>query len=900
MNIKLSTTDLRWAHWRNIPPESRPQNTSFSLDAALQNLQKLEQIRSNEYQINWHKLKLTIGMSREEAHFWIEAIYKGSARYYTISVKTVVDYMSRAGVSYDGKLGLQELLNSPLRPAKEYGIFYSGYHIIPAFVLLNTADFVHFMNAGLEFNYIGGSMEDVFRLHILPYLSLEEKAAFREAIRPYLLANDVKLSHSGGLIGIAGLVGGMDTELESYLNQSAVFVGNYISDRLAAFGLSSREKVEHYVRSKKMILSEEYVQAWLAHTELDGLDWLAHSIAQYWRGAAKEKSFKVFKDLLYPEAVLPVLSLWEEDNASSVALKWLVNNPRLVAETLVPLAFTQHPQAALIQKYLQRMHSMQQTALLEVEMLKLDEVGQARFRAEILGFHQAASDELDESKTPAWLKDGIASLPDRAGMAPWVDILALPPLRVNGLRLKPAQIKEVLRAIRLHQQDSFVNAIKEHISLEEREAFVWALLQSWIDSAAPHEESWVLNALARLGGDGIVLKLVPLIQRWPGIDHQNRNAKRALDVLRDIGSDTAFLELKKLSKNLHSEALRRKADTRMQDIARQRGLNQLELEDRLIPDCGLDENGTRVFDYGSRQFTLILSPDMKVMIREESGKLRPDLPKAIQSDDASLAAQAAADWELIRSQIKEVVKVQTPRLEAAMIRQRRWSLADFQTLFVQHPLMIHLVRRLIWGAYDETGKLFETFRVDDGRSLLNAKDFAIPIAQLAYLGIVHPAELDDSTRQIWAEILSDYELIPPFPQLARKVSMLEAVEADSYVISRFAHHKIEGRVLRSILEKSGWRRSYKQEGGLYYFGRYFPVGKTLVIVLCSDIPNSPGTYFDHQSLEQIYFIHDPQQHYIDYQSYKEEERMRLGDVPPVTLSETLRVLYATAAKAVKL
>jgi hypothetical protein len=898
MQVNLSNTDLRWAHWRNIPPESRPQSTSFSLAEALQKLQKLEQIRSNDYQINWHKLKLNIGMSREEAHFWSEAIYRGSERWHTFSVQTLLDAMRRDGASYDGKVGLQELLNSPLRPAKAYGIFYSGYHIIPAFVLLNISDFVQFLNEGLKFNYLGASPEDVFRLHILPYLSLEEKEAFREAIRPYLLANDITVSRSGGLIGIAGLVGGMDTELESYLNQAPVFVGNYHYDRFAAFGLSSREKVEQYVRSKKIILSEEYVQAWLAHTELEGLDWLAQSIAQYWSGANKEKSFRVFKDLLYPEAVLPVLSLWEEDNASSVALKWLVANPKLVAETLVPLMFTGHPQAALIQKYLQRMHSMQQTAALEAAMLNLDEAAQAQFRAEILEFHQTDSHELDETNTPTWLSEGIAGLPSGAGMAEWVDILALPPLTVNGLRLNPAQIRAVLRALRLYQQDNFINAIKEHISLEEREAFVWALLQSWIASAAPHEESWVLRALAKISGDGVVLKLVPLIERWPGIDHQNRNVKYALDVLRDIGSDTAFIELKKLSKSLRSETLRQKADTRMQDIARNRGLNQLELEDRLISDCGLDENGSRTFDFGSRQFSLVLSADMKAMIREANGKLRPDLPKAIQSDDLALVAQAEAAWQGIKSQIKEIAKIQTTRLESAMVQQRRWTLPDFQSLFVQHPLMIHLVRRLIWGAYDEAGNLIETFRVDDARKLVNARDFAIPLGQVLKVGVLHPAELDDSARQTWGEILNDYELIPPFQQLGRKVSVLEEGETDLYALNRFAQHKIERRVLKAILEKSGWRRSYKQEGTLYYFGRYFPVGKTMVIVACSEIPRLAGTYYDHQCLEKVYFIHNPEQFHMNYQSYKEEERTRLSDVPPVTLSETLRVLYAIANKAI--
>ena len=40
-----------------------------------------------------------------------------------------------------------------------------------------------------------------------------------------------------------------------------------------------------------------------------------------------------------------------------------------------------------------------------------------------------------------------------------------------------------------------------------------------------------------------------------------------------------------------------------------------------------------------------------------------------------------------------------------MIAGRRWSVAEFESLLVRHPLMINLVRRLLWGVYDADRKL---------------------------------------------------------------------------------------------------------------------------------------------------------------------------------------------------
>ena len=36
----------------------------------------------------------------------------------------------------------------------------------------------------------------------------------------------------------------------------------------------------------------------------------------------------------------------------------------------------------------------------------------------------------------------------------------------------------------------------------------------------------------------------------------------------------------------------------MEEIAADQGHDQAELEDRIVPDCGLDEDGSRAFEFG--------------------------------------------------------------------------------------------------------------------------------------------------------------------------------------------------------------------------------------------------------------------------------------------------------------
>src|SRR6185312_3551948 len=143
---------------------------------------------------------------------------------------------------------------------------------------------------------------------------------------------------------------------------------------------------------------------------------------------------------------------------------------------------------------------------------------------------------------------------------------------------------------------------------------------------------WALLAIGHLGGDGSALKLTPLLRAWPG-ESQHQRAVSGLECLRAIGSDTALMQLNGIAQKLKFQGLKKKAQEFMEAIATDRGMSRTQLEDRIVPDLDLDERGTRIFDFGSRQFTVVLDADLKPVVRDESGKLKSDLPKPGAKDD---------------------------------------------------------------------------------------------------------------------------------------------------------------------------------------------------------------------------------------------------------------------------
>jgi hypothetical protein len=143
------------------------------------------------------------------------------------------------------------------------------------------------------------------------------------------------------------------------------------------------------------------------------------------------------------------------------------------------------------------------------------------------------------------------------------------------------------------------------------------------------------------------------------------------------------------------------------------------------------------------------------------------------------------EWKLMKKQIREVGKVQAERLEQAMVTGRRWKPEDFELLVVGHPLMTHIARLVLWGGWDAAGRLQGVFRITEEQDCADVSDEPADVKAYHAVGVVHPLHMSDADRSAWGQVLGDYEIIPPFPQLGRPVNGLNPGEDGSNALSRY-------------------------------------------------------------------------------------------------------------------
>lgn len=364
--------------------------------------------------------------------------------------------------------------------------------------------------------------------------------------------------------------------------------------------------------------------------------------------------------------------------------------------------------------------------------------------------------------------DPLRFLPQRIPDVPnWMNITALPTIRTTaGHPLPPEAVRTLIIMLALGHPDqpyAGVRRIQQACAPADLAKLAWQLFSQWLQGRAPAAHSWVYDALGTLGDDTTVEALAEFVQRQ---SHDPR-AVTVLDAFVAIGSDAALLALKFISEQKWTKRVRTGAAERIGAVAARLGLTPDQLADRLVPDLGLDGDGTMVLDFGPRRFTVGFDEQLRPTLTAGSGARVKALPKPGVKDDPELAAQAHKDFRRLTKEVRTFAGDQIARMERAMVFGRRFDLAELREGFVDHPLRWHIARRLLWAVCVDDA-VTTTFRIAEDRTFADADDNLVIPPDDAVLVLPHPVQFPDHIAG-WSEIFADYELLQPFPQIGREV-----------------------------------------------------------------------------------------------------------------------------------
>lgn len=411
----------------------------------------------------------------------------------------------------------------------------------------------------------------------------------------------------------------------------------------------------------------------------------------------------------------------------------------------------------------------------------------------------------------------------RLPKATWLDVEQLPALIDSSGSPIPELLLTYIFQKQAQHKDVAVHpdlvSLMPHFPREKNQAFAEALLAQWLASDMKANSKWALTLTGLLGDDSLIPLLTERMEPWCKANHGKR-AEWATTAIALLGTDRALTTINTLIQQFKTKRkyIATAARRSLQLLAEQRGTSVEELSDLIIPQLGFSTQGTRDFTTSKGNVTALLQPDFKIHW------LRPDSDHPVTTTPNNLTEEA-------KEQLKELrgtVKLETQRLENALVQQRPWTLKQWQKLFAKHPLMQQFASRLIWYYQTSRDSPPVFFRRYANGILANATGDLIEFETLSddtHIQLAHPLHFSQDTKTLsaWNEHLARFKIKSPFPQINRPVELLDSAHANRTQLTLTNKVTLDSSRFRTLLENHSWSLGPAEDGGwIYEAWRKFP------------------------------------------------------------------------------
>lgn len=230
----------------------------------------------------------------------------------------------------------------------------------------------------------------------------------------------------------------------------------------------------------------------------------------------------------------------------------------------------------------------------------------------------------------------------------------------------------------------------------------------------------------------------------------------------------------------HYTTTQRLIERAIEEAAQLHALSAQELQDLAAPTLGLDDDGCWRLEVGDYLAEISADAHLKTHTRwirqaqhgqtqllflleePKPQEILKTPPKAARDEHPELVTQV--EWTA--RELEKLLLVQRDRLEGFFLQQRQWSYESWRTRFVDHPLVNHIARGLIWMVGDGPQAQL-VFCLGD--ALINSQNQYLPTPEPnTPVRLWHPASSSWAELNIWRRFLTERKLLQPFKQAFRE------------------------------------------------------------------------------------------------------------------------------------
>ncbi len=338
----------------------------------------------------------------------------------------------------------------------------------------------------------------------------------------------------------------------------------------------------------------------------------------------------------------------------------------------------------------------------------------------------------------------------------------------------------------------------------------------------------------------------------------------AVWALQEMGTFDALAALSLGKAKVKTQTMANQIESALAQAAAAQNITIAELEERIVPDFGLDANGVAVIELGEERAELHLDALARASVRWFSST------KELSAPSQAMKSGFADEIAYVKRQKKELeatVSAQKRRLDRQMISQRRIPLDQWRENYVEHPVMRVFSNRLIWEFQE--GEQISLGFVDQA-----------PASGSVTVKLWHPIDSTEEESQVWRDAVFSREIVQPFKQAFRELYVLTPAEVRTNTYSnRFAAQIIRQHQAVTLMRDRGWRATLQGffDGGWGYplriLDEWLLVAEFFVEIAGEEMTEAGiATYL---TTDQVRFTRD-------------HEPLELSRIPPVVFSEICR------------
>jgi hypothetical protein len=334
--------------------------------------------------------------------------------------------------------------------------------------------------------------------------------------------------------------------------------------------------------------------------------------------------------------------------------------------------------------------------------------------------------------------------------------------------------------------------------------------------------------------------------------------------LQVMGTFDALAALSLGKAKVKTQTMANQIESALAQAAGAQNITIAELEERIVPDFGLDSAGVAVVEMGEEWAELRLDALAKASLHWFSST------KELSAPSQAMKSSFADEIAYVKRQKKELevtVSAQRRRLDRQMISHRRIPLDQWRENYLDHPVMRVLTNRLIW-------------EFKEGENITLGFTDQIPSGREITVKLWHPIDSTEEQSQVWRDAVFSREIVQPFKQAFRELYVLTPAEERTNTYSnRFAAQIIRQHQAVTLMRDRGWKAALLGhfDGGWVWPSRTLSESN-LEAQFFVEIAGEDGSDLGiatYISTDQVRFIHDG-------------APLELVRVPPVVFSEICR------------